>query len=108
MVSVPDEGTTFSIYLPVAITSVTPRSQEYLRESSDILSPSVGTETILIVENENDIREIMRSLLEEAGHSIYEAENGVDALECLKDHADHVQLVISDLYHAQDDGQYIY
>tara|TARA_B110000263_G_C14973831_1_gene358330 strand:- start:106 stop:312 length:207 start_codon:yes stop_codon:yes gene_type:complete len=68
----------------------------------------VGTETILIVENENDIREIMRSLLEEAGHSIYEAENGVDALECLKDHADHVQLVISDLYHAQDDGQYIY
>lgn len=40
----------------------------------------------------------MGSILEEAGHSIYEAENGVDALECLKEHAADIQLVISDLF----------
>ena len=98
VISAPGEGTTFSIYLPVAITSIDSRIQEKQVNVGDNQIYETGTETILIVENENDIREIMRSILEEAGQSIYEAENGVDALECLKEHAADIQLVISDLF----------
>ena len=98
VISAPGEGTTFSIYLPVAITSIDSKIQEKQVNVGDNQIYETGTETILIVENENDIREIMGSILEEAGHSIYEAENGVDALECLKEHAADIQLVISDLF----------
>lgn len=96
--SAPGEGTTFSIYLPVAVNAAESKVTEDRVDAGAPNASDVGTETILIVENETDIREIMRSILEEAGYVIHEAENGVDALECLEGKSDEVHLVISDLF----------
>src|SRR5438105_2959042 len=58
--------------------------------------------TILIVEDEDDLRQELVEMLEEKGHRILAAENGAKGLKLLNENA--VQLVISDLNLPQMDG----
>jgi len=69
-------GTTFKIYLP--------RVAEEVRETNVKNIPvemPKGTETILLVEDEEMVRNLSREVLEECGYTVIEAVNGIEALE---------------------------
>ena len=57
----------------------------------------MDTQTILVVDDEAEIREGLRILLSGENYTILEAENGSQALERLADNADNIDLVILDI-----------
>lgn len=86
-------GTTFKIYFPHAQegnTDPTPRaeiSEAHLE----------GNETILLVEDEHQIRLLARRLLENKGYNVLEAQNGLEALEYIEHYTQPIDLVLSDV-----------
>jgi CheY-like chemotaxis protein len=85
-------GTTFRVYLPMCEQAVQPSP------ASDAPAPSRGgTETILVVEDEAPVRELVCSLLEHHGYRILQAETGVKALEIWEQEKATVDLVLTDL-----------
>jgi two-component system cell cycle sensor histidine kinase/response regulator CckA len=89
--SVAGQGATFTIYFPrhwgpePAIGTVTQRM------------PQVGTETLLLVEDEAAVRSSVRRLLEWHGYTVLEARNGAEALKLYESHEDQVDLVLTDV-----------
>ena len=56
-----------------------------------------GSETVLVVEDEPPLREMVRIILEEYGYHILEAQSGIEALKVWKDHSGEVDLVLTDM-----------
>jgi two-component system, cell cycle sensor histidine kinase and response regulator CckA len=56
-----------------------------------------GTETILLVEDEPHVRLVARSILTHAGYRVLEASGGSDALHIGERHADHIDLLLTDI-----------
>ena len=94
------EGTTFHIQFPVAKA---PASEIALDATSDPIEEPHGTHTILIAEDDESVRRVVKDTLTSVGYTILEATNGVHALELLKEH-DHVQLLITDVKMPQMNG----
>ncbi len=62
--------------------------------------------TVLLVEDEDKLREVIRRLLEGEGFHVLEAQNGATALQILNDSAEHpVELVLTDLRMPVMDGR---
>jgi hypothetical protein len=89
--SEPLRGTTFKIYLP--------RVHDVMEERAPTKaeSPSGGSETILLVEDDDSLRELGREILEEHGYKIIEASSGTAALEALERHTGSLDLLLTDL-----------
>ncbi|HEX2964692.1 MAG TPA: PAS domain S-box protein, partial [Syntrophorhabdaceae bacterium] len=69
-----DRGTTFHIYLPLV--------NEIVREEKEVRTPvRGGNETILIAEDDDTVRGLIKTVLNEHGYSIIEAVDGEDAIE---------------------------
>jgi len=95
------KGTTFDIYLPHADESaVEPAEPEVERRSS---MPQ-GSETILLVEDEADVRELAREILEMAGYTVLEAPTGAHALRLCAQHRDEICLLLTDVVMPQMSG----
>jgi PAS domain S-box-containing protein len=88
--SSPFKGTTFDIYLPL-ITTPSPQEAPMIREIKG------GAETILIVENDRDVRHMLARILESHGYTIIEAVDGDDAIRVHREHKDKVDLIILDV-----------
>ena len=90
--SAPGRGATFSIYLPrhaepgISATG-----------GPDRRSLPVGTETLLLVEDEAAVRSSARRLLERHGYTVVEARHGVEALRVVEEAAVHFDLVLTDV-----------
>ena len=56
-----------------------------------------GDETILIVEDQDLIRDLVRTVLQKYGYRTLEASNGVEALKVWKDHRDQIDLLLTDM-----------
>ena len=89
--SSPGMGATFEIYLP-RIADTVPRE----RSSAAPPTPP-GSETILLVEDEDAVRSLARRILERRGYTVLEARHGRDALRIVKGHDGALDLVISDV-----------
>ncbi|MBP1752921.1 MAG: domain S-box [Geobacteraceae bacterium] len=100
--STPGEGTTFTIYLPLAEAET---SQEKLLERN--LSAG-GTETILVVEDEEFVRHFLEKTLGRAGYRVIVAEDGEKAVTKFQDHGHSVSLVISDMVMPKKSGREMY
>ncbi len=59
---------------------------------------------LLVVEDDDSVRAFVRRALERAGHTVFEAEDGADALEKLREEAKDVDLVLSDIQMPVMDG----
>jgi PAS domain S-box-containing protein len=87
-----DVGTTFQIFLPATdrlATSDASRSRER--------SPSRGTETVLLVEDEPAVREMTRTALEGYGYTVLAAPNAEDALRMVAAKRGRVDLLLTDV-----------
>ncbi|WP_177419132.1 hybrid sensor histidine kinase/response regulator, partial [endosymbiont of Lamellibrachia barhami] len=85
-------STTIRLYLPRTIEEAK-RTPETGPEE---ILPSQGHETILVVDDENDLLDLARDYLEEAGYRIYTATRGAEALAVLKSR-DDINLLFSDV-----------
>jgi len=90
--STPGEGTTIFLYFPVS-TGIPSATQTAAKKQ---MTPRGGTESILVIEDESLLQEILVSVLENAGYSVNAATNGHEALRILEDKGKRIDLVISD------------
>ncbi|HEY5288263.1 MAG TPA: PAS domain S-box protein [Solirubrobacteraceae bacterium] len=89
--SEPGIGTTFTVLLPATDRAVSPAER-----SSD--TPTLrGEETILLVEDEQALREVTRRILVGAGYQVIVAEDGPEALEVADGHEGPIDLLLSDV-----------
>ncbi len=90
--SEPGEGTTFSVYLPLGSVA------ELADGADDGVSPAPGpARTVMLVEDEEMLRELGVMLLESDGYRVLAAKDGVEAVEMFARHAEEIGLVICDL-----------
>jgi PAS domain S-box-containing protein len=86
------KGTTFHIYLPfvgnVQADAEKPTTQISIRG---------GTETILLVEDERPVRELVARVLQKYGYKVWQASSGNDALGVWQDRKDEINLLLTDL-----------
>jgi PAS domain S-box-containing protein len=90
--SEPGLGTTFKIYFP--------RTGEAVRSEKPIagLVESLrGTQTILLVEDDELLRELTRTLLEDAGYVVLEAERPDKAMDIARQHSGPIRLLLTDV-----------
>ena len=85
-------GTTFYVYLP------------RVEESAEELSPAQsqqndagGCETVLLVEDEESVRELVRLTLTSRGYQVLEAENGESGLRIAESFKEHIDILITDV-----------
>jgi two-component system cell cycle sensor histidine kinase/response regulator CckA len=90
--SAPGKGTTFNIYLP----RITPGARPVASVAKPEAYPG-GTETILLVEDEEALRNLTRASLEEAGYKVVEAQDGKDALRLMEKKTQHIDLLLTDV-----------
>lgn len=100
--SEPDKGTEFKIYLP--ITSEKPR----VIESVEVALSLNGTETVLLAEDETEVRETTKAILEEHGYKVIEAVDGEDAVQKFIENKDGIKLIISDMIMPKKNGREAY
>ena len=90
--SEPGQGTTFKVYLPRVEESLTP--QEAQANSQKIPR---GTETILLVEDEQGVRDLAREYLEISGYKVLVADSGPAAVKLVSEHKGAIDLVMTDV-----------
>ncbi|MGH9810253.1 MAG: ATP-binding protein, partial [Terriglobia bacterium] len=90
--SEPGHGTAFTIYLPVG--SATEAETE---GDGGVDRPNDPSRTIMLVEDEELLRELGVMMMEADGYRVLAAKDGVEAIEMFESHADEIGLVICDL-----------
>jgi PAS domain S-box-containing protein len=90
--SEPGAGTTFYVYLP--------RVEDATEELSPAKSPqneAGGCETVLLVEDEESVRELVRVTLVARGYNVLEAENGERGLHIAESYKERIHILITDV-----------
>jgi PAS domain S-box-containing protein len=87
-------GTTFRVYLPVDGSAPAVGSAQ---EPEGLASLWEGSGTVLLVEDEEQVRVVARSLIESFGFGVLEAANGKEALDLYQVHAGRIELVVTDM-----------
>jgi PAS domain S-box-containing protein len=98
--SKPKKGTTFDIYLPVT-------NEVSVGETSVLTRMEGGNETILIAEDNDVVRDLMRDILIEYGYRVIEAADGVEAVKQFKN-ADTIDLLVFDSVMPKKNGREAY
>jgi CheY-like chemotaxis protein len=92
--SQPGQGTSFDIYLPqVEATTEKPAAEA---RTAQVTAPS-GTETVLLVEDQDGIRDLVREFLQRKGYTVLQATDGDHALRIADQHKDPIHLLVTDI-----------
>ena len=87
-------GTSITILLPVARQGA---AQDEPDGPVDLLKPLLGTETILVVDDEEALREVTRRILTRNGYTVLTASSGAQAIEIAASHDGPIDLVLTDV-----------
>jgi len=95
-----DKGSTFSVYLPM-------HEAELLEEASGSLPDSVmgGKETILLAEDNAEVRRLATLILQNAGYKVIQAADGEKAIDWIRDRAPIIDLAIIDVVMPKRSGK---
>lgn len=99
--SEPGRGTTFHIYLPL----VKMKEEKILPDAIPVRG---GSETILIGEDNANVRQLSREVLEQFGYIVIEAKDGEDAIRKFEQFANTIDLVILDVVMPKKNGREVY
>ncbi len=85
------KGTTFRVYLP--------GTEQRISESNRVIRLPVtgGTETILVVEDDDAVRKFARTVLQEYGYVVHDAGSAQEALSIWQEHGHQIQLLLTDI-----------
>ncbi len=100
--SEPGKGTTFKIYLPAIKAEVQEAKTEEIHE----LIPA--TETVLLAEDEEEVRSLAKQILEEAGYKVIDAVDGEDAVNKFMENKDKIDLLLFDVIMPKMSGKEAY
>jgi PAS domain S-box-containing protein len=98
----PGIGTTFKIYLPLI------RSKIEEMKPADITVLKGGTETVLIAEDDVQVRELTKKVLAGFGYKVFEAKDGADAVKVFNEHKDEIKLLILDVIMPKKNGKEVH
>ncbi len=90
--SEPGVGTSFTIYFPRIEDAASAA-----KASSDIGPAARGTETLLLVEDEDAVRALARFTLQQYGYTVLEASHGEEAMRIATNHRERIHLLITDV-----------
>jgi PAS domain S-box-containing protein len=86
------KGTSFKIYLPRVN-----EAEVHIGAPKPSAEIPAGTETVLLTEDEQDVREIAREFLESGGYKVIEAKNGKEAIAIAAEHRGKIDLLVTDM-----------
>lgn len=102
--SEPGKGSTFKIYLPVATGGVVAAHAAEPLPFEEL----TGTETILLVDDNDLVRQLGQSILEPLGYTVLPSESGEDALQLLQQYDGPVDLLLTDIVMPGINGRRLY
>ncbi len=94
------KGTTFEIYLPQI-----DKTNDEAEETASTEQLPKGNESILLVEDEQTVRNLTRRLLEFCGYKVIEAQDGIEALNICAKSSDEIDLLMTDVIMPQMGGR---
>jgi PAS domain S-box-containing protein len=100
--STPDEGASFRVFLPRTTEARTPAPP--VREPRQPVAKR-GSETVLLVEDEGQLRVLARDILRGAGYTVFEAPNAAEAIKVSQRHAGPIHLLVTDVVMPHIGGQ---
>jgi PAS domain S-box-containing protein len=100
--SEPGAGTTFRIYLPT-FDGALPRPAEPVRAAA-----GRGNETVLLAEDDQAMRNLFRTLLEDHGYTVLLAADGEEAIDLFRTHAQDIGLLVLDVVMPKKNGKEVY
>jgi CheY-like chemotaxis protein len=101
--SEPGKGTTFKIYLPIIKSDA-----GEIEPGKTMISVKGGSETILVAEDNEKVRDLTKAVLEEFGYTVIEAVDGNDAVHKFMENRDKVQLLLLDVVMPEKNGKEAY
>jgi PAS domain S-box-containing protein len=101
MYSEPGNGTTVKVHFPRADAATADVHEPVVPTGG----PLVGTETILLVEDDQRVRTLARIILERSGYHVLEAQSGGDALLICEQHGTTIDLLLTDVIMPRMNGQ---
>ncbi len=101
--SEPGMGTTFRVYIPVSHAAVAARES-----SEDLQQVQGGTETLLLVEDHEGLRQLAIETLTKLGYNVITAADGEEAIREFRHHRQHIDLALLDVVLPKLNGPEIY
>ena len=101
--SEPRRGTTFKIYLPLIKSEVWEKAKV-----APVAYCTGGTERVLVAEDDKEIRELTRDVLERFGYTVITAEDGEDAIDKFSGSKDDIQVMLLDVMMPKKNGREVY
>lgn len=100
--SEPGTGTVFKVYLPQLQEEIAPPQ----KVEAETTAPR-GSETILLVEDEDVVRGLARQILEQAGYRVLDASGGEEAIRLCKERMEPIDLLLTDVVMPETSGKEI-
>jgi two-component system cell cycle sensor histidine kinase/response regulator CckA len=88
------QGSTFDIYFPQAGEAA---EAPAAKPKASIASATRGSETVLLVEDQDGIRDLVREFLQKRGYAVLVAADGQEALELAEEHENEIHLLLTDV-----------
>ena len=101
--SEPGTGTTFTLYLPLAV-----RETDTVKPEKHLSSATGGSETILVAEDDENVRRLTTEVLTQFGYTVIVAEDGDDAVRKFAENEENIDILLLDVIMPKKNGRDVY